>query len=362
MNMVPRVAIGKNGAAGAAGPRIADETAQLSALRTIVDDLDYGIVVLDRDRRVQYVNRAFRRFWCIPDAAAAGAPSFIKLMYHGRGATAYAVSDDRLGDYVAKQLDLIGSGEERPLSIRLANGDVLRFRCKALPDGGRLLTYGNVSDLAREADALERLASFDAMTGLYNRRQFLLLADGEWARYQRYGRSLALIVMDIDQFKSVNDTYGQDAGDKVIKAVAEILQRHKRATDIVGRLGGEEFGLMLPEATLDSAVGAGERFRKLAAGCAIDVGGRALSITVSVGASVCNPDTGGVDELVKEADAALCDAKRAGRNRVCRFEPRRGPEIKRRTKRQVRRPGIAASPAGRRDRRRRSGSDGCPPR
>jgi PAS domain-containing protein len=109
MNVPARVATDKTETTAAIGPRIADGAAQLLALRTIVDDLDYGIVVLDRDRRVQFVNRAFRRFWRIPDEAAAGEPSFIKLMYHGRGASAYAVSHDRLGDYVAKQLDLIRS-------------------------------------------------------------------------------------------------------------------------------------------------------------------------------------------------------------------------------------------------------------
>jgi diguanylate cyclase (GGDEF)-like protein len=160
------------------------------------------------------------------------------------------------------------------------------------------------------------------MTGLYNRRQFLVLADGEWARYRRYGRPLALLLIDIDLFKSVNDTYGHDAGDTVIKAVADILHKHKRTSDIAGRLGGEEFALMLPEATLESAVAAGERFRKLTADHVIEVDGRAIPITISVGASGCDPDTSGVDALIKQADVALYEAKRAGRNRVCRFEPR----------------------------------------
>ena len=88
-------------------------------LRLIVDDLDDGIVVLDRERRVQFVNSAFRRFWKIPDGLAESQPSFVKLMYHGRGVETYAVSHDRLGDYVAQQLALIRSGEERPLSIEL---------------------------------------------------------------------------------------------------------------------------------------------------------------------------------------------------------------------------------------------------
>jgi len=295
------------------GVKAADMSAQLSALRAIVDDLDYGIVVLDQERRVRFINRAFRRFWRVPDELAESEPTFIKLMYHGRGIEAYAVSHDRLGDYVAKQLALIRTGEERPLNIELRNGEVLQFRCKALPNGGRLLTYGNVSELARQADALEQLACADGMTGLNNRRHFLVLAENEWSRFKRYGRPLAVLMIDIDLFKSVNDIYGHDVGDEAIKSVAEVLQNHKRTSDIVGRLGGEEFALVLPEATLDSAVSAAERLRQLVANRLIVVEERALSVTISIGASV--------DEVLKEADVALYEAKRSGRNCVCRFAP-----------------------------------------
>jgi PleD family two-component response regulator len=88
----------------------------------------------------------------------------------------------------------IHTGEERPLHIRLSNGHVLQSRCKALADDRRLLTYGNVSELARHADALERLANVDAMTGVNNRRQFLAVAEIEWARYKRYGRPLGMLI------------------------------------------------------------------------------------------------------------------------------------------------------------------------
>jgi diguanylate cyclase (GGDEF)-like protein len=305
--------------------KIAEMAAQLVALRAIVDDLDYGIVVLDHDRKVQFINRAFRRFWRVPDDMlnnmAESEQSFVKLMYHGRGASAYAVTHDRLGDYVAQQLDLIRSGEERPLNMRFANGEVVQFRCKALPNGGRLLTYGNVSELVRQADAMERLASIDGMTGLNNRRHFLELAGAEWSRFRRYGRPLAVLMLDIDLFKSVNDTYGHDAGDEVIKSVAAVLQKHKRTSDIAGRLGGEEFALILPEATIDSAVAAAERLRNLVADQTIDVKGQRIPVTISVGASHCTADSNSIEEVLKQADIALYRAKRAGRNRVCRFEP-----------------------------------------
>jgi diguanylate cyclase (GGDEF)-like protein len=292
---------------------------QLAALRAIVDDLNYGVVVLDQERRVQFTNPAFRRFWRVPDRQPDGDRTFLKLMYHGRGMTTYAVSPGKLGDYVAKQLDLIRTGEERPLTIRLSSGEAIQFRCKALPSGGRLLTYGNVSELAEEAEALERLACSDGLTGLNNRRHFLVLANNEWARFQRYKRPLALLMTDIDKFKSVNDTYGHDVGDEVIKAVAGVLQAGKRTTDIVGRLGGEEFALVLPEATLDSAVQAAERFRQLVGNCVISAGDKRVPITISLGVASADERTSGIEEMLKQSDLALYEAKQTGRNRVCRF-------------------------------------------
>jgi diguanylate cyclase (GGDEF)-like protein len=301
------------------GDKTIDTESELVALRAIVDELDAGIVVLDTERRVQVVNRAFRRFWRLPDEVANSRETFVKLMYHGRGIKGYAVAADKLGEYVTKQLELIRSGDERPLSIHLANGEVIQFRCKVLPNGGRLLTYGNVSELADQAEALEKLACLDGLTALNNRRHFLALAESEWSRFCRYGRPLALLMIDIDFFKSVNDTYGHDAGDAVIKAVADTLQKRKRTTDIAGRLGGEEFGLILPEATLESAVVAGERLRQLVAGRAVATENYCISVTISVGASVAEGAMSGFDELLKQADVALYEAKNSGRNRVCRF-------------------------------------------
>jgi diguanylate cyclase (GGDEF)-like protein len=301
-----------------------DLESEVAALRAIVDELDAGIVVLDAERRVRIANRAFRRFWRLPDDVGNSRPTFVKLMYHGRGIKGYAVSADKLGEYVTRQLELIRSGNERPLSIRLANGGVIQFRCKTLPDGGRLLTYGNISELADQAETLERLACVDGLTGLNNRRHFLTLAEGEWSRFQRYGRPLALLMVDIDFFKSVNDTYGHDAGDAVIKAVADILQKRKRTSDIAGRLGGEEFALLLPEATSDSAVVAGERLRQLVAGRAVVTENHNISVTISVGVGVADAAMGGFDELLKQADIALYEAKNSGRNRVYRFSKQAG--------------------------------------
>ena len=180
-------------------------------------------------------------------------------------------------------------------------------------------------DLHRQIEAknrlLEELALTDSLTGLPNRRAVEGWAARQLSGAARHGFPFWVVLTDLDHFKRINDTYGHDAGDEVIKAVAEILQSHKRASDIAGRLGGEEFALILPEATLDRAASAAERLRQLVADRVVIADGRAISVTISIGVSVCHADTSGIDELLKQADVALYQAKLSGRNRVCRFDP-----------------------------------------
>ncbi|MEA2988890.1 MAG: hypothetical protein QOG83_1601, partial [Alphaproteobacteria bacterium] len=299
---------------------IESSSRDLAALRAALDQIKVGIVLLDRDLCAQFINCAFRRIWRLPDQLADSRPTFVKLMYHGRGAQAYAVSADRLGAYVAEQMMLIRAGDERPLDIRLANGEVMRFRCKALPGGGRMLSYGDVSDLVHRSDALAELASIDGLTGLYNRRHFLALAESEWNRFKRYDRPLALLMFDIDHFKSVNDTHGHDVGDRVIKAVADLMQNNKRSSDIAARVGGEEFALLLPEASLENACIAAERLRQKVAEHALEADGGAVTVTISIGLSIARDGVAGIAALMKQADVALYDAKHSGRNRVCAFD------------------------------------------
>ena len=301
---------------------VADMAEELAALREIVDVLNVGIVVLDKEGRVRFMNRVFRYFWRVPDDMVTGDLSFGQLMRHGRGMRAYAMTHERAEAYLDKQMDIIRSGEDRPLQMRLANGGMIQFRCKSLPRGGHLLSYGNVSELAKEAAAFERLACLDSLTGLNNRRHFMTLAEMEWSRFRRYGRPLALLMMDIDFFKSVNDRYGHDVGDEVIKTIGNIMQNHKRTSDVVGRIGGEEFALLLPEAASDNAAAVGERFRRLVAECSLDAGIERISVTLSVGVGATHDQTSGIEQMMKEADVALYEAKRSGRNRVCRFEPK----------------------------------------
>ena len=156
----------------------------------------------------------------------------------------------------------------------------------------------------------------DSLTGLYNRRYFMQAGEDEIERAERNKKSLALMMIDIDYFKDVNDTYGHAAGDKVLKNLANILKDSVREIDIVGRLGGEEFGIILPDTNIINAEKAAERLRKNIEDSSIQFEEESISITVSIGVSSYTQKVYNMSDLLHEADIALYKAKDRGRNCV----------------------------------------------
>jgi diguanylate cyclase (GGDEF)-like protein len=169
----------------------------------------------------------------------------------------------------------------------------------------------------QHARDLQTLASIDPLTGLYNRRQFENLAHAELSRSQRHLRPCAFLMIDIDHFKLVNDTYGHEMGDWVLKMVATILLSAKRDADVVARYGGEEFVIMLPETTLAAAATVAERIRSKVFANALTIAESELSLTISLGISAATASSSGVESILRHADRALYEAKQTGRNRVC---------------------------------------------
>ncbi|SNT33266.1 diguanylate cyclase with GAF sensor [Granulicella rosea] len=170
--------------------------------------------------------------------------------------------------------------------------------------------------LAAEELELRRVAQIDFVTGAATRRGFTVEVDKAIARYGRYARSSALLVLDLDHFKKVNDTWGHAAGDAVLRAVGAKLNALLRATDVLGRLGGEEFGILLAEATLRDASRSAERFRKAIEAIEIE-NDPPIKVTASFGISAIGPEHATADQWLAEADLALYAAKRGGRNRSC---------------------------------------------
>jgi two-component system cell cycle response regulator len=170
--------------------------------------------------------------------------------------------------------------------------------------------------LAEVARQLEHLAASDPLTGLPNRRYFVERLDAECARARRRAGALALISIDLDYFKRVNDRHGHPFGDRMLQHVAGVLRSAARVEDVVCRVGGEEFFVLCPGADAEDARAIAERFRAaLAGGGVLDADGTLVRITASAGIAVHRPN-GSAEDLILRADRALYEAKGAGRNRV----------------------------------------------
>jgi two-component system chemotaxis family response regulator WspR len=174
-------------------------------------------------------------------------------------------------------------------------------------------------ELARANQELQKLAALDGLTGIANRRRFDEAIAIEWQRARRQQGTLALLLCDVDCFKSYNDGLGHPAGDLCLKKVAAVMtEQLKRPADLAARYGGEEFAILLPETGLDGALKLAEDCRRRLEALALPhPGGVGGVVTMSIGVAVGTPTAGGsIEALVAAVDAALYDAKRSGRNRV----------------------------------------------
>ena len=164
-------------------------------------------------------------------------------------------------------------------------------------------------------EEIYRLMTVDGLTQVYNKRYFNEALEREWNRGARYGRLLSVVLFDIDHFKAVNDEHGHVAGDSLLRQLATRVREKLREQDILARVGGEEFGVLLPEVPLEGARVTAEKIRSVVEGASLTFEGTVIPCTVSLGCA-CSEGLGNVDELYASADAALYRAKQGGRNRV----------------------------------------------
>jgi len=178
-----------------------------------------------------------------------------------------------------------------------------------------------LSKLVEEHRSVRQIAVHDALTRLYNHAFIVSEVDREVERSHRYGRAMALLMIDIDHFKDYNDTYGHQQGDIVLRETGYILKSQVRATDTVGRYGGEEFAVVLPETNLVQGKLVGERLRSALATHSSKHKGIMRTIYISVGVATCTPGTRSAEMIFEQADQALYEAKRRGRDQVVAFTP-----------------------------------------
>ena len=203
----------------------------------------------------------------------------------------------------------------RVLAARLRAGQrVIKLQEDARRDSENLRRFA--AELAVANRRLQQAALTDPLTGLPNRRYAMERLDQEWAAASRTQRPLTCMVVDVDQFKQINDSYGHDSGDVVLRQVATVLRKEARSEDVICRLGGEEFLVICPDTPLTAALHLAERLRLGVSQARTLNGAISHSATVSIGVCQREARMTRIDELIKAADAALYDAKRAGRNRV----------------------------------------------
>ncbi|MBL8950020.1 MAG: GGDEF domain-containing protein [Myxococcaceae bacterium] len=207
------------------------------------------------------------------------------------------------GTYVNDEM--IGS------EMQLRNGDLVKIGRTIF----KFIAGGNIESAYH--DEIYRLTTVDGLTQVFNRRYFEEAVEREISRCHRYSRELTLVMVDIDHFKQINDSYGHLAGDHVLKHVASAIKTRIRREDMLARYGGEEFALLLPEVDLKGGVALAEKIRKLIEKQKFEFDKQEIPVTISAGVAGLATPSYEASDLVRAADTQLYAAKNDGRNRVC---------------------------------------------
>ncbi len=293
-------------------------------LSRLLEDSQDAVIIIDGGCRIRYLNGAMQKLTGYACAELLGQ-SLDGLLPDAIGVH----HDGYVRDYLEADRESSVLGKVRTFAIRHRDGNIIPIEMKSIDlgqvDGRRYFGAFMLDVRAQRAMAeknanlvaqLERQALCDALTGLPNRRAFESAAEQAQARSGRSGAALTVGVADIDHFKRINDRHGHAAGDAVLRAVAQAMRDVGRLTDMAARLGGEEFGLLFPGATLEQALRIAERLRRAVAATVVTTPeGAELAVTISIGLAALPPG-GSVDAALSDADKALYRAKESGRDRV----------------------------------------------
>lgn len=324
-------------ASEAVSAALSEEALFLSA---VLSSVDSAIVLFDRSGRVRFVNERFDDLFDVRDDAVVGRSreqfiDEIASCFHDPQlfrSIASGDEDERPSGGRTTRHSGIAAPDEIELQLDAPERRVVLFSLVPVLQGDRrigvLAMFRDVTAQRAAEDARERLlgelaarATTDALTGLKNRRAASEALTAEIERARRYERPLAVALFDLDHFKRINDDFGHEVGDNVLRAFARVLEKTARTTDVVGRWGGEEFLVILHEADLDAAAIFAERVRVGLSEAAPlteileDRPAAVRPVTCSVGVTDLQPGDD-ADAFVRRADAALYDAKRDGRDRV----------------------------------------------
>lgn len=305
-------------------------------LLEIIQGIDVGVVVLDAQYRVETWNGFMEnRSGLSPDQVIRR--SFFEV---------FPEVDQRWFQYKVSSVMTLGTPaftiwEQRPYVVRFKNyqpitglEDFMYQNTSILPlqsTNGQiehvcLIIYDvtnvaiNKRQLQDANEQLRRLSRTDRLTGLNNRGHWEEELKREYARHQRYGSQAVLVIFDIDHFKRINDGFGHQAGDKVIRSLADLIRQQVRETDIAGRYGGEEFAVLLPDADVQGAWLFAERLREAVERVTVPYEQQHIAFTISLGLAGFKSVAQSHEELIEWADQALYQSKKTGRNKTTIFQ------------------------------------------
>jgi diguanylate cyclase (GGDEF)-like protein/PAS domain S-box-containing protein len=279
----------------------------MERVETILDSLEAGVFIVDPgNNEIVEVNQEAARLLGLPKDRIVGSPSrrFIRNTQTGKGPVTVH------GGAYYRSVETLAAAEEAELPVLK--------RAKAVTLGDRVMiveSFVDISDLKRAEEELKKTAETDYLTGADNRRSFLAKAEKEWKRTQRYGGEFSFLMIDIDHFKLIIDTFGHQSGDLVLRAMVAKCLDVLRETDLFGRLGGEEFAAILSETGAGRALEAAERLRTTLEASPVDSEHGPIKYTGSIGAASLQPGDSSLEQVMKRADQAMYRAKVAGRNR-----------------------------------------------
>ncbi|MFP4662390.1 MAG: diguanylate cyclase [Halanaerobiales bacterium] len=283
-----------------------DNKLNIRLLEEILKDENYDVYTLDDGSDVLEIARSIK-------------PAAILLDIMMPGIDGFEVCRLLKEDYDTREIPVIMVNAKTEAEGLLEAFDLGAFDYikKPINEVEVLARLNSALRYRKQQEELKDMAMKDGLTELYNHTLLLELLEKEYEKAGREGNPIAFLMIDIDHFKKINDTYGHLAGDKILKEVADILLEYSRQSDIVGRYGGEEFGIILPDISLKGTEKVSERIRSSVEENEFIVDGQSIKLSVSIG--ICYNDLTnitGCHDMIKEADSALYRAKEKGRNRV----------------------------------------------
>jgi diguanylate cyclase (GGDEF)-like protein/PAS domain S-box-containing protein len=286
-------------------------------MNTVFNASSNGLCVIDMEKRVTRINDAFSLMIGVKQDEVKGKLCH-DLLKNSLCQTELCPLEHvkRTGSVVEREIKIDGLGVQGRFYI--VTGNPLYGLSGELV--GVVESYKDITERKEMELELKRLATIDALTGAYNRRYFMKLAEKDLTRFRRYSFPLSLIMFDLDNFKRINDTYGHGVGDLVLGKTGELTRQHLRESDFLGRLGGEEFGIVLVECDLAGAEEVAQRLRESFQATSFEQDGKNIIFTASFGvAELGNGED--LSQLMARADRALYEAKNTGRNRVSLADP-----------------------------------------